>query len=104
MLNVLSCPSPSNSCHNNDVLQDEASSEGIDLTSISMATGISLATDGIGAVGGYEASAEDVNIDEELFQQELNEVPVDEELFNDEIADMIIDDDDSGEDEDDDEQ
>ena len=76
-------------------LQDEAASEGIDLTGISMTTGMSLATGGdelLGAVGGY--SLEDVNIDEELFEQELNDnIPVDEELFNEEITDMTINDD-----------
>ena len=78
------------------MLQDESSSEGIDLTGISMATGISLATGGdelLGAVGGYEASGQDVAIDEELFQEELNddEIPVDEDLFKEEMADMTID-------------
>ena len=77
------------------MLQDEASSEGVDLTGMSMATGLSLATGGdelLGAVGGYEASGQDVAIDEELFQEELNddEIPVDEDLFKEEIVDMTI--------------
>ena len=60
-----------------------------------MATGISLATGGdelLGAVGGCEASGQDVAIDEELFEQELidDDDLVDEELFSEEIADMTI--------------
>ena len=58
---------------------------------------MSLATGGgelLGAVGGCSA-VEDVNIDEELFEQELNDndIPVDEELFNEEITDLTINDD-----------
>ena len=63
-----------------------------------MATGMSLATGGdelLGAVGGCEASGQDVAIDEELFEQELiDDDLVDEDLLSEEIADMTINNDD----------